>query len=85
MKTLMTDIWTPFTQTKEEEFKQLNVKLKKSCTGLGVSEAERKEIIQATGLRRGHWYMCPNGHPYAIGECGGAMQVIVDFKIILKI
>jgi len=22
----------------------------------------------------GHWYQCPNGHPYTIGECGGAMQ-----------
>ncbi|CAG8640251.1 1615_t:CDS:10 [Funneliformis mosseae] len=22
----------------------------------------------------GHWYECPNGHPYTIGECGGAMQ-----------
>lgn len=20
-----------------------------------------------------HWYQCPNGHPYFIGECGGAM------------
>ncbi|CAB5361032.1 unnamed protein product [Rhizophagus irregularis] len=20
-----------------------------------------------------HWYQCPNGHPYTIGECGGAM------------
>ncbi|CAG8695162.1 16339_t:CDS:2, partial [Acaulospora colombiana] len=22
----------------------------------------------------GHWYSCPNGHPYTIGECGMAMQ-----------
>jgi len=22
----------------------------------------------------GHWYHCPNGHVYTIGECGGAMQ-----------
>ena len=22
----------------------------------------------------GHWYECRNGHPYFIGECGGAMQ-----------
>jgi hypothetical protein len=21
-----------------------------------------------------HWYQCPNGHPYFIGECGGAME-----------
>ena len=23
---------------------------------------------------RGHWYTCPNGHIFYIGECGGAMQ-----------
>ena len=21
-----------------------------------------------------HWYECPNGHSYFIGECGGAME-----------
>ena len=31
-------------------------------------------IIKAMGLSRGHWYECPNGHVYAIGECGGAME-----------
>ena len=73
---MMFDIWAPFTKTKEEEFKELNLKLKKSHTGLGVCEAERKEIVKAIGLGRGHWYVCPNGHPYIIGDCGGAMQVI---------
>ncbi len=28
----------------------------------------------AIGLPQGHWYKCPNGHTYAIGDCGGAMQ-----------
>ncbi|KIO31499.1 hypothetical protein M407DRAFT_67796 [Tulasnella calospora MUT 4182] len=23
---------------------------------------------------RGHFYRCRNGHPYVIGECGGAME-----------
>ena len=31
-------------------------------------------IIEAIGLGSGHWYECPNGHPYVIGECGGAME-----------
>ncbi|PPJ57706.1 hypothetical protein CBER1_00182 [Cercospora berteroae] len=22
----------------------------------------------------GHWYCCVNGHPFTIGECGGAME-----------
>lgn len=25
-------------------------------------------------IRHGAWYKCKNGHPYVIGECGGAMQ-----------
>ena len=25
-------------------------------------------------LKAGHWFKCPNGHYYVIGECGGAMQ-----------
>ena len=32
----------------------------------------RKSIVKAMGLGKGHWYMCPNGHPYVIGDCGGA-------------
>jgi len=31
---------------------------------------EKQMIIKALGLGSGHWYTCPNGHPYAIGECG---------------
>ncbi len=31
--------------------------------------------MKATDLGRGHWNKCPNGHYYAIGECGGAMEV----------
>ena len=25
-------------------------------------------------LGTGHFFKCPNGHFYAIGECGGAME-----------
>ncbi len=24
-------------------------------------------------MGQGHWYKCPNGHIYVIGDCGGAM------------
>ncbi|XP_032931022.1 NFX1-type zinc finger-containing protein 1 isoform X2 [Catharus ustulatus] len=41
---------------------------------LGISEAERVEIVRAIGCPRGHWFKCRNGHIYVIGECGGAMQ-----------
>ncbi|MCO5562178.1 hypothetical protein L7F22_015804 [Adiantum nelumboides] len=35
-----------------------------------VVEAMMKEVGG-----RGHWYQCPNGHYYVVGECGGPMQV----------
>ena len=31
-------------------------------------------IMKAIGLSSGHWYICPNGHPYVIDQCGGAME-----------
>ncbi|XP_037051302.1 NFX1-type zinc finger-containing protein 1-like isoform X2 [Bradysia coprophila] len=44
-------------------------------TGIGISEGERLQIIKALDMKQGHWFKCPNGHPYIITECGGAMQV----------
>ena len=29
--------------------------------------------MEAMGLLQGHWFRCPKGHVYAIGNCGGAM------------
>ena len=26
---------------------------------------------------QGHFYKCPNGHPYVIGDCGGATEATV--------
>ena len=45
---------------------------------------EIREVLKAMHVLDGynyggswssHWYECPNGHPYFIGNCGGAMQV----------
>lgn len=44
-------------------------------TSVVVSKYEREMIVKAMNLNSGHWYKCPNGHFYCIGECGGAMQV----------
>lgn len=52
--------------------KELNKQLKSSMT---ITESERKAIVKAIGLSAGHWFKCPNGHYYCIGECGGAMQI----------
>ncbi|PKC17959.1 P-loop containing nucleoside triphosphate hydrolase protein [Rhizophagus irregularis] len=43
-----------------------------------LSQQEKLEISRAMSsefIGSGHWYECPNGHPYTIGECGGAMQM----------
>ncbi|GAB0197302.1 NFX1-type zinc finger-containing protein 1 [Grus japonensis] len=44
------------------------------ASGLGLSEAERVQVVNAIGCPRGHWFKCKNGHIYVIGECGGAME-----------
>jgi len=42
---------------------------------MGTLTAEEKQmIIRTMGLTAGHWYKCPKGHVYAIGDCGGAME-----------
>lgn len=56
----------------KDHLKKINAGLPMS--GLGISEAERVEIVSAIGCPRGHWFKCKNGHIYVIGECGGAMQ-----------
>ncbi|XP_053848821.1 NFX1-type zinc finger-containing protein 1 [Vidua macroura] len=63
----------------EEDEAAVNAHLKKinaslPAAGLGISEAERVQIVSAIGCPRGHWFKCKNGHIYVIGECGGAMQ-----------
>ncbi|XP_062302008.1 NFX1-type zinc finger-containing protein 1, partial [Osmerus eperlanus] len=65
----------PFSQQDEQwvtqELKELDKTLPR--TGLGLSDQERKMVVSAMQLAKGHWYKCPNGHVYAIGDCGGAM------------
>ncbi|XP_066256208.1 NFX1-type zinc finger-containing protein 1-like isoform X2 [Euwallacea similis] len=47
----------------------------KTSVGFVINDKERMDIVKAIGLSKGHWFKCPNGHPYAIGECGGAMEI----------
>lgn len=45
-----------------------------------LADVEARMIFAALGLTgqgftgTGHFFQCPNGHVYVIGECGGAMQ-----------
>ncbi|XP_068769058.1 NFX1-type zinc finger-containing protein 1 isoform X2 [Struthio camelus] len=63
----------------EKDEAAVKARLEKLCSalpvsGLGISEAERVQIVSAIGCPRGHWFKCKNGHIYVIGECGGAME-----------
>ena len=54
----------------EEDISALIAHFNEEYAVSGLTEAERVEI----GLTKGHWFKCPNGHYYCIGECGGAME-----------
>lgn len=65
-----------FTEEDEQLVKKMMEALKASlpCSGLGISEEERMQIVKAIGFPQGHWFKCPNGHIYVITECGGATE-----------
>ncbi|TPX64463.1 hypothetical protein SpCBS45565_g05835 [Spizellomyces sp. 'palustris'] len=67
---------------------KLLVNAKKLCGETfieAVSLEEKQDIFKAmgsdvgTGIGSfgGHWFTCPNGHVYTIGECGGAMETSI--------
>jgi hypothetical protein len=60
--------------TKKENMNNCLKHLKNLKISKEVKIKFRQDIVKAMGLAKGHWYQCPNGHPYTIGECGGAMQ-----------
>ncbi|XP_023929947.1 NFX1-type zinc finger-containing protein 1-like [Lingula anatina] len=75
VKTLLCDK-KPLSPEREAKVQRIYSDVKEACpaSGLGITDTERQEIVQAMGLTQGHWFKCPNGHIYAIGDCGGAME-----------
>jgi hypothetical protein len=60
------------------EWDMLAKSLKQSTVYEPVSLQEKISIIKAFNFSHtGHFYNCPNGHPFVIGECGGAMEQAV--------
>ena len=59
----------------EEQASVLIAHFNKQYNVSGLTKAERVEIVKAMGLTRGHWFKCPNGHFYCIGDCGGATEI----------
>ncbi|CAF3694346.1 unnamed protein product [Rotaria sp. Silwood1] len=66
----------PFTDQDRQKFDDLAQQFEylNNLPGLGITENERIAIVSALNMKQGHWYICPNGHPYVITECGGANQ-----------
>ncbi|KAJ4500147.1 hypothetical protein C8R41DRAFT_529014 [Lentinula lateritia] len=61
-----------------DEFKELEKHIIEDSVYQAVLMQEREEIVKSFGFtHRGHFYNCPNGHPFVITECGGAMEASV--------
>ncbi|KAF8997694.1 hypothetical protein BDQ17DRAFT_1428824 [Cyathus striatus] len=66
------------TRTIVEELDKLEEYVRKGGRYQPVTREEMMDIVHALDFATtGHFYTCPNGHPYTIGECGGAMQTSV--------
>ena len=52
---------SPLNPDKEKSARQVLQETQKCMTGLGITEQERVQIVQAMELGRGHWFKCPNG------------------------
>ena len=63
------------TKEKQQEIDQVLQRIVKYYSIGELMESERMEIVKAIGLSRGHWFKCPNGHYYCIGECDRATEV----------
>nr|CAD7438059.1 unnamed protein product [Timema bartmani] len=65
-----------YTPEQDQDLRQALERFKAALnSAIKIIDKERNEIVTAMGLKQGHWYKCPNGHPYVITECGGAMVV----------
>ncbi|XP_072013323.1 NFX1-type zinc finger-containing protein 1-like [Amphiura filiformis] len=73
VKRMLTD-GLPLTDDKTTTARSLLKRLNKTVGGLPISDKERVSIVTAMGLSAGHWFKCPKGHIYAIGDCGGAAE-----------
>lgn len=67
------------TRGMQEEVEAAQKMLRNATFYEPVSNKEKQEVVAAMSREwagaTGHWYRCPNGHPFAIGNCGQAMEV----------
>ncbi|KAL4993400.1 AAA domain-containing protein [Aspergillus recurvatus] len=65
------------TRGLSEEIEGTRGMLRGSTFYAPVTNEERMAVLAAMAREfrgTGHWYYCENGHPFTIGECGGAME-----------
>ncbi len=65
---------TALTKEKRDKARKILEQCRQQCNGLDLSITQRQTLVKAVGLSKGHWFKCPKGHLYVIGECGGAME-----------
>ncbi|KAJ2931227.1 hypothetical protein H1R20_g5802, partial [Candolleomyces eurysporus] len=58
-----------------EEWDKLERSIRMGTFYEPLSLTEKILVVKAMGFSTGHWYNCPNGHTFVIGDCGGARQV----------
>ncbi|KAF5314903.1 hypothetical protein D9619_007516 [Psilocybe cf. subviscida] len=59
-----------------DEMQELENYVRKGGAYEPLSASEITDIVKAFNFSTtGHFYNCPNGHPFVITECGGAMQI----------
>ncbi|KAG9296882.1 hypothetical protein G9A89_006837 [Geosiphon pyriformis] len=60
-------------KVKEKTFKKALTELEFQQIRMVMQEETRREGLYNTV--GGRWFICPNYHPYYIGECGGAQEI----------
>ncbi|KAL4816023.1 hypothetical protein BDW67DRAFT_57620 [Aspergillus spinulosporus] len=72
------NLYPALTRGLSEEIEGTRAMLRGSTFYAPVTNEERMAVLAAMAREfrgTGHWYYCENGHPFTIGECGGAMQL----------
>lgn len=57
---------TPLNADKEKSAREVFQDTQKCMSGLGITEQERVQIVQAMEMGQGHWFKCPNGRSSCI-------------------
>ena len=52
---------SPLNPDKEKSAREILKETLKCMSGLGITEQERVQIVEAMGMKQGHWFKCPNG------------------------